>query len=169
MPSDGRSAQDKGKDTGKNLRSSRSKTGKSTGSFTVPWADEHWTCKICSAITEDPDVKIMECRRCQGRYCSSCLNKGDNEYAALTSPDNLWFCAPCLVLVEKNLQTEKLVEQRCREILKEFEDRVKKIEEELNKKCDSTQVRNIVKEELAIVNQAIVPGGSSQQKPTADT
>ncbi|XP_033729737.1 uncharacterized protein LOC117318912 [Pecten maximus] len=152
-------------------KGAKDKSKSTGGSFTTPWTDEPWTCNICNNLYEDQDSKLLECQRCEGRFCTKCLDKGDNEYTVLSKSNAMWFCAPCRVHIEKNINNDKMIEQKCKEIMNEFEERITTIEEALKNKCDERKVRDIIKEELASGTKGDTPQESTttQQKATSNT
>ena len=64
-------------------------------------------------------------------------------------PDIMWFCAECREKVEKNIVTERKIEEMCREIMLNYEQRICELEEEIKKKCDRDEVVRIVEESIA--------------------
>ncbi|XP_033753210.1 uncharacterized protein LOC117336708 [Pecten maximus] len=64
-----------------------------------------------------------------------------------------------------------MIEQKCKEIMNEFEERITTIEEALKNKCDERKVRDIIKEELASGTKGDTPQESTttQQKATSNT
>ncbi|XP_069109401.1 uncharacterized protein MCAP_0864-like [Argopecten irradians] len=115
--------------------------------------------------------ELLESRqRCEGHFCTKCLDKGDNEYAVLSKSNAMWFCAPCRVHIEKNINNEKMIEQKCKEIMNEFETRITQIESELKNKCDENKVRDIIKEEMATgVNRETQSLSTEAPKTTTNT
>jgi predicted component of type VI protein secretion system len=45
----------------------------------------------------------------------------------------VWFCRPCREKVEKNIIVDREIEDRCREIMERFENRLKNVEEKVEK------------------------------------
>lgn len=147
--------------TARKTRSGSSKSPTDSGKdkddvFKTPWEDESWTCKMCSNSFQDKDDKVIECDWCRKHFCTRCLDKGDNEYSILANSDCLWFCVPCLVIVQENLKTDYKIEQQCAKAMKKHEDRLKLIEDKLASKCEEKQVRDIrISEETRTVTGII--------------
>lgn len=76
------------------------------------------------------------------------LNKPEEEYKFLQSTDAMWFCVKCRESVEKNIATDLKIEERCKEIMKEYECRISTLEQKVEEKCDEAKVREIITEEL---------------------
>ncbi|CAG2249527.1 URB1 [Mytilus edulis] len=60
----------------------------------------------------------------------------------------MWFCAPCRQVVEEHIVTDLKIEERCREIMDNYEQRINDIEIAIEKKCDKEEVRDIVSQEI---------------------
>ncbi|VDI18485.1 Hypothetical predicted protein [Mytilus galloprovincialis] len=60
----------------------------------------------------------------------------------------MWFCAPCRQVVEEHIVTDLKIEERCREIMDNYEQRINKIEIAIEKKCNKEEVRDIVSQEI---------------------
>ena len=74
--------------------------------------DEAWVCKTCSKVFKDENSKILECPRCEGRFCAKCLNMSAAEYKVLSTRSDLhWFCPPCEQKVIANMRVDKEVEK----------------------------------------------------------
>lgn len=114
---------------------------------------EPWTCENCKKSFSNPDAKMLECQRCRVHYCIKCLNKSDEEYKILSKSDSMWFCGPCKSIIERNIVTDLKIEERCNEIVRDFEMRLASIESDLRTKCNESDVRKIVQDELKIQNE----------------
>ncbi|VDI25738.1 Hypothetical predicted protein [Mytilus galloprovincialis] len=60
----------------------------------------------------------------------------------------MWFCAPCRQVVEEHIVTDLKIEERCREIMDNYEQRINNIEIAIEKKCNKEEVRKIVSQEI---------------------
>ena len=104
---------------------------------------------ICKCEFTDPNAKLLECQRCRDRYCTKCLNKPDEEYELLSNCDLMWFCVSCHEKVQKNIITDMKIEERCKEIMRHYEDRIAKLKTDLSSsKCSENRVREIIQEEI---------------------
>ena len=137
-------------------KSHKNKDQISVGSFTLPnrysnlrnETDEPWKCKICANVFDDPEAKLLECEQCCYHVCTWCLEKPDEEYGLLTNSEYMWFCGECKEKLERNLVIDRNIEQRCSEYMANMENRMKKIEQEMKKKCDKKSVIKIAYEEF---------------------
>ena len=116
-------------------------------------SEEIWKCKVCTKFFGDPDDKLLECQRCRDHFCIKCLNKSVEEYNLMNSSDIMWFCVPCREKVERNIIVDREIEERCNDMMKMFDNRIRYLEEEMAKKCDEGQVRNIVNEMTNVVDK----------------
>lgn len=110
--------------------------------------DDVWNCLTCKKTFCDTNDKLLECQRCRSHYCIKCLNKPVSEYEVLSRSDTMWFCVTCREIVEKNIITDLKIEERCKEIMASYDQRVTNLENEMEKKCDEEKVRDIIQGEL---------------------
>lgn len=108
---------------------------------------EAWECKICREIFEGIDDKLLECQRCRGHFCITCLKKPVAEYILLTESDLMWFCSGCRERVEKDIITDVKIEERCKKFLEGFEDRLCILENSMKNKCERNEVKSMIKDE----------------------
>ena len=130
---------------------------------------EVWVCHICDTSFTDQNAKLLECQRCSEHFCIKCLNKSESEYNAASSSDLMWFCVECRLKVQKNIKIDIDIEKKCNEIMLKYESRIEKIEKDLETKCDKSQVRNIVNEEMDRVNKTTAQATNSTQHVDTDT
>ena len=64
----------------------------------------------------------------------------------MNNSDIMWFCVPCREKVERNIVVDREIEERCNDMMKMFDSRIRYLEEEMSKKCDEGKVRDIVSE-----------------------
>lgn len=110
--------------------------------------DMAWKCEICCKVFDDPQAMMMECQRCKLHFCIVCLDKNQDEYKFLQKSDAMWFCGRCRESVEKNIMTDLKIEERCKQIMANYENRLTTLEEKVTQKCDEKEVRSIVNDEL---------------------
>ncbi len=164
----GKSIQDGGSDSagenkgrGRRVKASKGTTGCRNNSRTSSPAstgttsrrnevknEEKWDCEICKKSFKDPDDKLLECERCSYYYCIKCLKKSEEEYRILENSDIMWFCAPCKEKVEKNIIVDREIEDRCKDMMELFDNRIQNLEEEMKKKCSKDYVLGLVQEEI---------------------
>ena len=59
----------------------------------------------------------------------------------------MWFCT-CRRKIEEHIVLDLNIEDRCNQIMKEYEDRITQLETTVIEKCDEKRVREIIKDEL---------------------
>jgi len=106
----------------------------------VAGEDESWTCERCQVNFVSPEDMLMECQCCKEHYCIKCLGKTPEEYRILSKSDSMWFCHKCREKVEKNIITDRKIEEKCKEMMLAFESRLVNIESYVKTKCDPHQV-----------------------------
>ena len=84
---------------------------------------------------------MLECEYCGNRYCIKCLKIKPGEYEAMGKPG-------CKPKIEKNILNEKVIEERCEMYFKTTNTRFEAIEKKLDAKCDSKEVKEIVRQEM---------------------
>ena len=117
--------------------------------------EEPWECKKCEKVFREPDAKLLECQRCRDHYCIKCLNKTKTEYEILAKSDTMWFCIVCRQIIEEHIITDLKIEERCKEIMEQYEGRISNLEKAMDEKCDETRVRELVNEEINKVKENI--------------
>jgi hypothetical protein len=106
--------------------------------------DEVWNCEMCKIQFTDPNYKLLECQGCREHYCMKCLGKPEAEYELLTTSDLMWFCCVCREKFERNIITDREIEERCKTYMADYEDRIKKLEISVAEKCSAQEVKEIV-------------------------
>ena len=109
---------------------------------------EPWDCQICKKVFEDSDVKMIECQRCSDHFCIKCLNKTKSEYDIMSKSDSMWFCIKCRPIVEEHIVIDLKIEQRCCEIMDNYEQRLSSVERMITEKCSEHRAREIVRDEI---------------------
>lgn len=137
----------KGKEIKETVKLTRQSTSRTNSIIEQEETDDIWKCQICDKCFDKPDAKLLECQRCTKHYCIKCLKKTDTEYQILCCSDSMWFCGQCKSKIEENIATERMIEEKCRTIVAEFEKRIDSIETELKQKCTQEEVRSIIQEE----------------------
>ena len=128
---------------------SRPSTPVNTGAALVLDEEDGWLCKLCMVLHTSPDAKLLECDRCRDKFCIKCLNKTASEYEMMKQPDIMWFCLDCREKVEKNIATDIQIEERCREIMMNYEQRICDLEEAMKTKVSIAEVKKIVAESIS--------------------
>ena len=64
----------------------------------------------------------------------------------MQDPDIMLFCVPCRKQVEKNIETDQKIEEKCQEITRNYEGRIKALEDKIENKVSNEEVRQIVQE-----------------------
>ena len=73
----------------------------------------------------------MQYERCKENFCckETCLNMSDPEYTFyIEHPHCHWFCSDCEAQALKSVQTDMEIEEKCREYMKVYDERLEKIE-----------------------------------------
>ena len=96
------------------------------------------------------DAELLECQHCKEHFCIKCLKKSNTEYDVLSKSDTMWFCVKCRKIVEEHIVIDLKIEERCKEIMENYEQRISDIEivkEELQlNSCNEPMVKKIVEE-----------------------
>ena len=87
--------------------------------------DDPWDCKICKTIFAESDAKLLECQRCKEIFCIKCLKKSNTEYDILSRSDTMWFCVKYRKIVEEHIIIDLNIEKRCKEIMENYEQRIR--------------------------------------------
>jgi len=66
----------------------------------------------------------------------------------MDNSDMMWFCVGCREKVERNIITDRKIEEKCKEMAKKFDERLKTIEKSLKEKCNKEEVLAVVREEM---------------------
>lgn len=74
----------------------------------------------------------------------------------------MWFCITCRKIIEEHIVMDLKIEDRCNQIMKDYEDRITQLETTMVEKCDESRVREIIKDELGKVenNEDTVDGAT---------
>ena len=91
---------------------------------------------------------MIECQRCSDHFCIRCLNITKSEYDIMSKSDSIWFCIKCRPIVEEHIVTDLKIEQRCREIVDNYEQRLNSVERTTTEKCSEHKEREIVRDEI---------------------
>jgi hypothetical protein len=79
----------------------------------------------------------------------------------------MWFCITCRKKIEEHIVLDLKIEDRCNQIMKEYEDRITQLETTVIEKCDEARVREIIKDELGKVqNNEDTIDGDTQNTTT---
>lgn len=87
-------------------------------------------CGICKEVVDTDKEKVLRCERCLTCFCIECTGVEEAEHAILTKPNYHWFCDTCNFPAIQAVLTDKAVEDRCKEFLASFEDRLIAVEQE---------------------------------------
>ena len=92
--------------------------------------DQPWECVKCEEVFHEENAKLLECMKCERHYCIKCGKKPD-QYELMKDPDIMWFCEACREKVEKALDIDRKIEEKCKEISDLYESRIRKLEDEM--------------------------------------
>ena len=106
--------------------------------------DSTWVCELCKGKFDDENDKLLQCERCMLTFCCSCLSMNDSDYSFLKDhPDFHWFCSECQAPALKSVQTDREIEERCREFLEKYDKKLEDIDKKLDQKAEKATVDNI--------------------------
>lgn len=128
-----------------NKRNSSTSHGPTNGNSSK---EDPWICQMCENVFSEPDARVLECQRCKQHFCIKCLNKPKAEYDILSKSDTMRFCIKCRQIIEEHIIIDLKIEERCNQIMKMYDERITKLEDTVNSKCDEARVREIIQEEL---------------------
>lgn len=98
-------------------------------------AEEEWVCRICKKSFSDQNSKIIECERCEDRYCAPCLGLKASEYRVMTTRKDIhWFCPPCEPKAKKSWEQDRLMDRKLAEFETKIMDKMTKMEEKMTEK-----------------------------------
>ena len=80
--------------------------------------------------------------------CMKCLNITKSEYDIMSKSDSMWFCIKCRTIVEEHIVTDSKIEQRCRAIMDNYEQRLSSVERMITEKCSEHRAREIVRDKI---------------------
>jgi hypothetical protein len=66
----------------------------------------------------------------------------------MTKSDSMWFCIKYRTIVEEHIVTDLKIEQRCREIMDNYEQRLSSVKRTITEKCSEHRAREIVRDEI---------------------
>ena len=65
---------------------------------------------------------------------ASNVEKKPDQYELMKDPDIMWFCVAWREKVEKALDIDRKIEEKCKEISDLYESRIRKLEDEMKEK-----------------------------------
>ena len=89
---------------------------------------------------------MLECMKCDQHFCIECLGKTPEQYEIMKDPDNMWFCVPCRKEIERSIEIDKQIEEKCNAIKEMYENRLKELEARIDTKVNEADVKKIAKE-----------------------
>ena len=105
---------------------------------------EVWCCKICKVNFSNSNDKLMQCERCEGATCTSCLNIDNNLYELLTGRIDLhWYCSECDKQAMTAIKAEFEIEERCSAYMETMTKRLDKMQDDIDLKADKATVDNL--------------------------
>ena len=104
-------------------------------------------CVVCEGYFNDSD-KLIICERCKDFICigENCANMSDTEWSVMSKPNNHWYCSNCNAAAMQAVMNDKAIEDRCREFLEQYEQRLSKVESELTNKASKSDLAETQKE-----------------------
>ena len=121
--------------------------------------EDSWTCQLCNKKFSEDKAEVLECEYCNNHFCRACLNLSSAEYKLLNKrPDLHWYCPPCEGKALRSIKIEKEIEERCRDYFNKYEERLVKVESELEQKTSEDQVKAMIeasKSDIAVGGNAM--------------
>ena len=106
--------------------------------------EDIWVCELCQGKFENENDKLLQCERCMLTFCCSCLGMSNTDYSFLKDhPDFHWFCSSCQAPALKSVQTDREIEERCKEFLEKYDKKLEEIDKKLDEKAEKATVDNI--------------------------
>ena len=135
-----------GTPTGESSEGNKTKTGKRGKKAKVDNTIKSITCIACKQVFTDLDAKIVCCDRCENWYCSKCAHISDAGYNFLSSQEaeNIsWFCNTCKDQARSAVLEDKCIEDKCKEYTDKFQQKLKSLESNIQKKAEATDVQEL--------------------------
>ena len=89
------------------------------------------------------------CDRCQKHFCITCIDMFEERYSSLCDTDSLdliWMCTECKQPALIAIQNDKEIEDRCTDFLKTFENRMERLEHQIEMKADKVKVDSMAED-----------------------
>ena len=99
------------------------------------------TCTKCQTIFTDDNDQLLQCDRCDGWVCRQCLGINEKEYKFLHNrPDLHWYCLSCQEPALQAVQSEKLIEDRCKFYMEQFDKKLDNLKSIIDLKADKSDL-----------------------------
>lgn len=107
---------------------------------------DSWLCKLCSKTFTDKNAKLLECERCQQRFCITCLKIKVSEYRVLCIRSDLhWFCKSCEPKAIRSWEIDEVLEKRFQAFEISMSEKLNKMEERYNQKLEQMKTERKMK------------------------
>ena len=101
-------------------------------------------CYKCDEILILDSSKYISCERCFNSECIDCADIDVDTFDYINTRKHIHFyCDDCEAAAMKAVQTDNLIEVRCKEILSRFEERLTTCENKLENKAEKMYVENL--------------------------
>jgi hypothetical protein len=80
-----------------------------------------WDCELCNTIFAESDATLLEFQSCKKHYGVKCLKKSNTEYDILSKSDTVWLCVKSRKIVQEHIVIDLKIEERCKEIMENYE------------------------------------------------
>ena len=100
---------------------------------------------------------MMNCDFCESWICTKCLymSKADYNHHVHTASSGMWFCAPCKLQVVKNIRESKSVEEKCKDFLKIYAEKLENLEKVIEGKCNKENLAKIIQDKINENNDSL--------------
>ena len=106
----------------------------STPTNSIPDAIANSTCQLCQQAIEN--MYMLKCERCSNEICAECQNMDKMCVQILKQCDASWFCSQCKQKALNAIHTDKEIEDRCDEYLKEMTNHMNTMESSIQEKTE---------------------------------
>ena len=122
-------------------------------------ASAGWSCKECNVKFVSEDAKMLQCERCDGATCITCLRMDANAYELLKCRMDLhWYCGTCDRQAMSATKADWEIEERCAMYMKTLT-RSDDMQSDLEKKAGKATVDNLHAE--MITTKLLVEGANA--------
>ena len=119
--------------------------------------EEGVLCINCDKSFANESDTLMNCDYCKSWICTRCLTMSSAEYKhhVHTASSGMWFCAPCKTKITKFIDESKTVEEKCSNFLKNYTERLEKLEKKLEEQCVKVEIEGLIEEKIAENNDSL--------------
>lgn len=99
-------------------------------------------CEDCRSTSD-----LLQCIRCDSLWCHQCLQLPEAKYKIIkSSPELHWYCSTCQEPAIQAVQTDKLIEDRCKFYMSSLKNEISDIRDKMSQKADLKEVDELQKQ-----------------------